>query len=141
LGRWDDQGGTNYGGPRRRRNWARIFKFVIIGGFVVLATSMAAFMIPRAGLNVEIHQRSEVIGTMQTISVGVTNNSFETMRGVTVQFGDGEVLEIGDLAPFQGRLLSPDADNLDFDRVTATANDGATTTVKHRDFSAIAEGH
>lgn len=141
MGRWDDQGDASYGGPRRRRNWARIFKFVIIGGFIVLATFMAAFMIPRAGLHVEIFQRSEVIGTMQTVNARVTNNTFETMRGVTVQFGDDDVFELGDLAPFQGRLISPDADNLDFDRVTATANDGAITVVKHRDFAAVAEGH
>ncbi len=141
MGRWDDQEGASYGGPRRRRNWAKIFKFVIAGGFIVLATVMAAFMIPRAGLHVEIFQRSEVIGTMQTVNARITNNSFETMRGVTVQFGDGDVFELGDLAPFQGKLISPDSDNLDFDRVTATANDGAITVVKHRDFAAVAEGH
>lgn len=141
MGHWDDREDARYGGPRKRRNWARIAKFVIIGGFVVLGTVMAAFMIPRAGLHVEIIQRSEVIGTMQTVSASVTNNSFETMRGVTVQFGDGEVFELGNLAPFQGRLITPDADNLDFDRVTATANDGAVTVVKQRDPSAVAEGH
>ena len=137
MGRWDDQRDASYGGPRRRRTWTKILRYVIIGGFIVLGTFMAAFMIPRIGLNVEIHQRSEVIGTMQTVSVGVTNNSFDTMHGVTVQFGDGEVFEIGNLAPFQGRLITPDADNLDFDRVTATANDGAVVTVKHRDLPSV----
>ncbi len=140
MGRWDDQEKAGYAGPRKRRNWARIAWFVIIGGFIVLATVMSAFVIPRAGLHVEIVQRSEVIGTMQTVSVSVTNNSFETMRGVTVQFGDGDAIELGDLAPFQGRLISPDADNLDFDRVTATANDDAVMVVKQRDFTAVPEG-
>jgi hypothetical protein len=141
MGRWDDQEDTSYGGPRRQRNWTRIAKFAIIGGFIVLATIMAAFMIPRAGLHVEIFQRSEVVGTMQTVSARVTNNSFETMREVTVQFGDDDIFELGDLAPFQGKLISPDADNLDFDRITVTANDGAITVVEHRDFTAVAEGH
>lgn len=140
MGRWEDQDAAGYRGGKRR-DWARIAKFVIMGGFIVLAIVMTAFIVPRAGLNVEIHQRSEVIGTMQTVSVRVTNNSFETMRGVTVQFSNGDVFELGDLAPFQGRLISPDADNLDFDSVTATANDGAITVVKERDFSAVAEGH
>lgn len=139
MGRWDDQYGTRYGGGKSR-DWARIAKFVIIGGFVVLAAVMSAVIIPRAGLNIEIHQRSEVIGTMQTISVKVTNNSFETLRGVTVQFGNGDAFELGDMAPFQGRLITPDADNLDFDKVTATANDGTIMVVKHREFSAASEG-
>lgn len=139
MGRWDDQyGGTGYRGGKRR-NWARIAKFVILGGFIILGTVMAAFIIPRAGLHIEIHQRSEVIGTMQTINVRVTNNTFETMRGVTVQFGDGDVFELGDLAPFQGRLLTPDADNLDFDMVTATANGGEITVIEHRDLSTVPE--
>lgn len=139
MGRWDDQSGAGYRGGKRR-NWARIAKFVIIGGFVVLAVVMTAFFIPRAGLNVEIHQRSEVIGTMQTVSVGITNNSLETMRGVTVQFDDSEPFQLGDLGPFQGRLLTPDEEDLAFETVTATANDGAVTATKHRDPSAVAEG-
>lgn len=139
MGRWDDQPSTGYRGGRRR-NWARIIKFVIIGGFIALAAFLAAFMIPRAGLHVEIFQRSEVIGTMQTVSVRVTNNSFETMRGVTIQYGNGTATELGDLGPFQGRLLTPDEADLDFETVTATANDGAVSVVKHRSLAATS-GH
>ena len=141
MGHWDDRDDVRYSGGGKRRNYVRIAKFVIIGGFVVLAVVMTAFFIPRAGLNVEIHDRSEVVGTMQTVSVRVTNNSFENMRGVMVQFGDGTVQELGDMAPFQGRLVTPDEEDLDFDTVTATANDGAVTTIKHRDLSALAGGH
>lgn len=139
MGYWDDQYGAGSKGGKRR-NWARIAKFAIIGGFVVLAAVMAAFLVPRAGLNVEIHQRSEVIGTMQTVSVGITNNSFETLRGVTVQFDDSDVVELGDLGPFQGELLTPDEQDLGFESVTATANDGAVAVTKHRDLSAV-QGH
>jgi hypothetical protein len=128
---WDDRDDFSYRGGKKR-NYVRIAKFVIIGGFVVLAIVMAAFIVPRAGLNVEIHDRSEVVGTMQTVSVRVVNNSFETMRGVTVQFGDGDSMELGDMAPFQSRLLTPDEQDLGFDRVTVTANDGAVTAIKHR---------
>jgi hypothetical protein len=78
---------------------------------------------------------------MQTVSLRVTNNSFETMRGVTIQYGNGTTTEIGDLGPFQGRLLTPDEEDLDFETVTATANDGAVTVTKHRDPSAVAGGH
>jgi hypothetical protein len=61
------------------------------------------------------------------------------MRGVTVQFGDGDPMELGNMAPFQSRLLTPDEQDLGFDRVTATANDGAVTVVKHR--GAPSAGH
>jgi uncharacterized protein (DUF58 family) len=140
LGEWDDQYGAGYRGGKRR-NWARIAKFAIIGGFVVLAAVMAAFFIPRAGLHVEIIQRSEVVGTMQTVSVRITNNSLETMRGVTVQFDSGEPFELGDLGPFQGRLLTPDEEDLGFGSVTASANDGAVMVTKHRDPTAVTGGH
>jgi len=140
LSGWDDQYGAGYRG-RKRRNWARIAKFAIIGGFVVLAAVMTAFFIPRAGLYLEIIQRSEVIGTMQTVRVSITNNSLETMRDVAVQFDGGRAIELGDLGPFQGRLLTPDEEDLDFTTVTATANEGAVTVTKHRDVSAVAEGH
>ena len=132
---WDDRDDFAYRGGKRR-NYVRIAKFVIIGGFVALAAFLAAVMVPRAGLNVEIYDRSEVVGTMQTVSVRVTNNSFETMRGVTVQFGDGDAMTLGNMAPFQGRLLTPDVDDLDFDRVAVTANEGAISVVKHRDLAA-----
>jgi hypothetical protein len=135
---WDDRDDFSYRGGKRR-NYARIAKFAIIGGFVVLAAVMAAFIVPRAGLNVEIYDRSEVVGTMQTVSVRVANNSFETMRGVSVQFGNGEPFELGDMAPFQSRLLTPDDDDLGFDRVTVTANDGAVTVVKNR--GPASQGH
>lgn len=131
MGRWDDEPSTGYR-DGKRLNWARIAKFVIIGGFVALAPFLAAFMIPRAGLHVEIFQRSEVIGTMQTVSVKVTNNSFETMHSVTIQYGNGAATEVGDLGPFQGRLLTPEEEDLDFETVTVTANDDAVTLVKQR---------
>ena len=137
MGRWDDQHGVRYGGGGKKRNWLRIFRFVILGGFILLAVVMTAFFIPRAGLHVEIHDRSEVIGTVQTVAVRVTNNSFDTMRDVSVQFGEGRAHQIGDLGPFQARSITPDADELDFLTVTASANEGTVTTVKHRDPSAI----
>jgi hypothetical protein len=140
LGYSDDPYGAGYRGGKRR-NWARIAKLAIIGGFVVLAVVMTAFFIPRAGLHLEIIQRSEVVGTMQTIRVGITNNSLETMRGVTVQFDDSEPFELGDLGPFQGRLLSPNEEDLAFETVTATANEGAVSVTKHRDLAAVSEGH
>lgn len=139
MSSWDDRDDFTYRGGKRR-NYARIAKFAIIGGFVVLAVVMAAFIVPRAGLSVEIHDRSEVVGTMQTVSVRVANNSFETMRGVAVQFGDGDPVELGNMAPFQSRLLTPDEQDLGFDRVTATANEGAVTVVKHRNPPA-SQGH
>lgn len=146
MGRWDDyDGGASGGnfmpdeGAGKRRNWPRIFKFAILAGFVILGAVLLSVFIPRAGLNVEIFQRGEAVGTVTTVSVKVTNNSLETMRNVTIQFGDrGAVQEIGDMPPFKGVLVSPHQDDdVAFDKVTVTANDGAVVVVKHRSLQQI----
>lgn len=150
MGRWDSDdfesrsgGGAGYpqpyGGRGRRRNWVRIIRFAIIGGFAVLGIFMTAFFVSRAGLNVEVYDRGEAIGTVRTVSAKVTNNSFETMRGVTVQFGEnGVVQELGDMSPFRGIMVSPhNDDNLEFDRVIATANGGEITQVKMRNMQQV----
>jgi len=94
---------------------------------------MISFFASRAGLNVALHERGEAIGTVQVITAQISNNSFETLRNVTVQFGDNNpVQRIGDMGPFSSVLVSPEGDDYQFDRVTVTANDGAVSVVKYR---------
>jgi hypothetical protein len=85
-------------------------------------------------LNVEIIERSEVMGTMQTISVRISNNNFNTLNNVEVQFGEQDgVQSIGDMGPFSSIMITPpDPNNLDFDRVIVTANNGEVETIKSR---------
>ena len=47
---------------------------MIIVGFIIVAVVVLSVFIPRSGLNVEIIERSEVMGTMQTVSVRISIN-------------------------------------------------------------------
>lgn len=136
MGRWDDEekGYDRYrqGGGKR---WigARGIKRIILIGFVVLGVIMISFFASRAGLHVALHERGEAIGTVQVITVQISNNSFETLRNVTVQFGENNpVQRVGDMGPFSGVLVSPEGDDYGFDRVIVTANDGAVSVVHRR---------
>lgn len=92
---------------------------------------MLAFFVSRAGLHIDLYERGEAIGTVSTVSAQVSNNSFETMRNVTVQFGTGPVQTLGDMGPFARVLVSPESGNL-FDKVTVTANEGSVSVIKFR---------
>lgn len=136
MGRWDDEekGYDRYrqsGGKR----WisARGIRRVIFIGFGVLAVIMIAFFASRAGLHVALHERGEAMGTVQVITAQISNNSFDTLRNVTVQFGDSNpVQSVGDMGPFSSVLVSPEGDDYQFDRVTVTSNYGAVNVVKYR---------
>jgi uncharacterized protein (DUF58 family) len=132
IGRWDS--GTGIGFPNFRRSYIRIAKYVIIAGFIIVGLVILSVLIPRSGLNVEVIERSEVMGTMQTVSVRISNNNFDSLNDVEVQFGDqGKVQPIGDMGPFSSVMLTPpDPGNLDFDRIIVTANDGELEVIKSR---------
>jgi hypothetical protein len=57
-------------------------------GFIIVAVVVLSVFIPRSGLNVEIIKRSEVMGTMQTVGVKISNNNFDSLSNVEEQFGD-----------------------------------------------------
>jgi hypothetical protein len=132
MGRWDF--GRGVGFPSIKRNYVRIAKYAIIAGFVIVAIVVLSVFIPRSGLNVEIIERSEVMGTMQTVSVKVSNNNFDTLNDVKVQFGDhGQVQSIGNMGPFSSVMITPPGtDSLNFDKVIVTANNGEVETIKSR---------
>jgi hypothetical protein len=132
MGRWDAGTGVRF--PNIRRIYIRIAKYVIFVGFVIVAVVVLSVFIPRSGLYVEIIERSEVMGTMQTVSVRISNNNFGTLNDVEVQFGDqGQVQSIGNMGPFSSEMITPpDADSLNFDRVIVTANNGEVQTIKSK---------
>jgi hypothetical protein len=97
LGRWDDDKRFSCGSARRDRvtirtpeKWThiKVTKLAIKAGFVIVAIIFLSVFIPRYGLNTEIIQRSEGVGTIQTISIKVSNNNFEPINDVTIEFGD-----------------------------------------------------
>jgi hypothetical protein len=146
LGRWDDDdrftrfgAGDNArrGGATRRipGKWTRIrvAKLAIKAGLVIVAIVFLSVFIPRYGLNTEIIQRSEGVGTIQTISIKVSNNNFEPINDVTVQFGDeGRIQRIGNMGPFSSVMVTPDSHDMNFDKAIVKANNGKIESVKFR---------
>ncbi len=59
MGRWDS-GSSKRRGTSLRLNRKKI-KYIMIGGFVIVAIIVLSVFIPRAGLSVEIFERSEAM--------------------------------------------------------------------------------
>jgi hypothetical protein len=137
LGRWDDERSTGGSWGRRiaggRTRRIRIAKRVIIIGFVIVAAVVLTVFVTRAGLNVEITQREEGMGTLQTISIKISNNNFNSLNDVTVQFGEsGRIQTIGDMGPFSSAMMTPETEDIDFDKIIVKANNGEVEVVKQR---------
>ena len=142
MGRWDDDRfsgfGTKRGGGGARRipgKWTRIriAKLAIKVGFVIVAIVFLSVFIPRYGLNTEIILRSEGVGTIQTISIKLSNNNFETLNDVTVQFGEkGRIQNIGNMGPFSSVMITPEVMDMNFDKIIVKANNGKMESVKFR---------
>jgi hypothetical protein len=129
VGRWDNDSGRT---PPLRLNQKKI-KYIMFGGMVIVAIVVLSVFIPRAGLNIEIIERNEAMHSVNTISVKVNNNSPQEIRDVMVQFGDkGKVQSFGNIGPFSAIFITPENDELNFDRVTVSANGGNIKTVKFK---------
>lgn len=138
LGRWDDNskfsgsgwGGRIAGGRTRR---IRIAKRVIIIGFIIVAAVVLTVFISRAGVYIDIIQREEGMGTLQTITIRLSNNNFNSLNDVTVQFGeDRRIQTIGDMGPFSSVTITPPPEDMDFDKIIVKANNGQVQVVKQR---------
>ncbi len=130
MGRWDTspgRRGTSVGINRKK------IKYIILGGFVVVAIVVLSVFIPRAGLSVEILERDEAMHSVKTISVKINNNNPQEIRDVIVQFGEnGKQRTFGNIGPFGAIFITPDPDELNFDRIIVSANGGSIQTVKLR---------
>ncbi len=134
MGRWENNRFADDEGFSRKRNYVKIIKYIIIAGFVIVGVVVLSVYIPRSGLNVEIVERSEVMGTMQTVSVRISNNNFDTLKNVSVQFGDrDQIQQIGTMGPFASVMITPPGSTeLNFSKVTVTANEGDIQVTKSR---------
>lgn len=129
MGRWDNDSGRT--SPLRLHE--KKIKYIMLGGIVVVAIVVLSVFIPRAGLNVEIIERNDAMHSVKTISIKVNNNSPQEIKAVMVQFGDtGKLHSFGNLGPFSGIFITPEPDELNFDRVTVSANGGNIKTIKYR---------
>lgn len=136
MGRWDkDSNKWDEYGKRKpyKRDYKKIAKYVIAGGFVVVAIVVLTVFIPRAGLSVEIHERGEASHSVKTLSVKINNNFPHELRNVIVQFGDnGKQNSFGNIAPFNAIFVTPEQAELNFDKIIVSANDGEFKTIKYR---------
>lgn len=113
-----------------RRNYIKIAKVGIIVGFVVVALVVLSVFLPRVGVSIEIIERGGLIGS---ITAKISNNNFESLKGVVVQFGENGIPQnLGDIGPFASVFSSPNPSELEFNRIILTANDGDVRLVKYR---------
>jgi len=129
VGRWDNDSGRT---PPLRLNQKKI-KYIMLGGIVVVAIVVLSVFIPRAGLNIDIVERNDAMHSVKTISVKVNNNSPQEIKDVMVQFGEnGKMHSFGNIGPFSAIFITPEKDELNFDRVTVSANGGNIKTIKFK---------
>jgi hypothetical protein len=140
LGRWDndnhparDSRGRKIGIGGGRTKRIRFAKRLLMIGFIIVATVVLTVFLSRAGLYIEIIQREEGMGTLQTITVRLSNNNFNSLNDVIVQFGeDGRAQTIGNMGPFSSVTITPPAEDMDFENIIARANNGQIQVVKSR---------
>jgi len=124
---FDDGLGTSGGNrwsARKRRDYVRIGKFVIISGFIVVGGIVLYVFLTTSGVNIEISEQNQMAG-IQTINVRISNNQFNTLNGVTVQFGDqGRIQKVGSMGPYSSVAVTPDQKDLNFEKIIVRGNDG-----------------
>ena len=73
------------------------------------------------------------MGTLQTITIRLSNNNFNSLNDVTVQFGeDRKIQTIGDMGPFSSVTITPPTEDMNFDKIIVKANNGQVQVVKQR---------
>lgn len=130
--KWDDDKfQENSFRGKVRRNYIKIAKVGITVGFVIVALVVLSVFLPRVGVSIEIIERGGLIGS---VTAKVSNNNFDSLNDVVVQFGEeGIPQNLGNIGPFASVFSSPNPSELEFDRIILTANDGEVRVVKYRD--------
>ena len=138
MGRWDKNDRSSWGGwgriiGRGSTNRIKNTKRLIIIGLVIVAAVVLTISLSRGGIYIDIIQREEGMGTLQTLTVRISNNNFNSLNYVTVQFGeDGKVQTIGDMGAFSSVTITPPPEDMDFKNIIVRANNGQVQVVKSR---------
>src|SRR5206468_11671791 len=130
MGRWDD-GSIDTNSGKKTRDWIRIARYAIYGGFAIVAIVVLLVFIPRAGLSVEIMETGEAIST---VNIKINNNNPREIHNVTVVFDDDKEKKqvFNSIGPFSSIFVTPDKDNLNFKKIFVTADNGKLQTTKYR---------
>lgn len=129
MGRWDDGRSPENGRSGKKRNVLKIIRRIIFVGFAVVAAVVLFVYFSTAGLNIEIIQRG---GPVETISVKLSNNNFNSINNVTVQFDNEPIQHLGNMGPFTSIFITPEGGDSDFKKVVVKANNGQIEAVKNR---------
>jgi len=134
MGRWDDNNNPyEYGGSGseggKKRNWLKIIRRIIFIGFAIVGVVILYVYFTTAGLNLEIIQRG---GSVETVSVKLSNNNFFSISNVTVQFDNEQVQRLGNMGPFASIFVTPENASSTFRQVIVEANNGDIELVKNR---------
>lgn len=130
MGGWDDD--WRYSRKdKKTRDWIRIARYAIYGGFAIVAIVVLLVFIPRAGLTVEIMETGEAIST---VNIKINNNNLQEIHNVTVVFDDNKEKKqvFNSIGPFSSIFVTPDKDNLNFKKIIVTADNGKLQTTKYR---------
>src|ERR1044072_95949 len=130
MGRWDDD--WHYEGKHKKsRDWIRIAKYAIYGGFAIGAIVGFLRFFFRGRLNVGNMESGEALST---ISIKINNNNPQEIHNVTVMFdNDTNRKQIYNyMSPFSSIFVTPEKEDLDFQKIIVTANDGKLHTIKSR---------
>jgi len=130
MGRWDD-GSIDTNRRKKTRDWIRIARYAIYGGFAIVAIVILLVFIPRAGLSVEIFETGE---TLKTISIKINNNNPQEIHNISVQFDEDKEKKqfYNSIGPFSSIFVTPDKEDLDFQKIIVTADNGKLQTTKYR---------
>ena len=133
MGRWDnnnDEGSHYKNRGKKTRDWIRIARYAIYGGFAIVAIVVLIVFIPRAGLSVEIFETGE---DLSTISIKINNNNPQEIHDVTVAFDDNKEKKqiYNSIGPFSSIFVTPDKEDLDFEKIIVTADNGKLQTTKY----------
>jgi hypothetical protein len=129
MGRWDDGRSPENGRSGKKRNILKIIRRIIFVGFAVVAAVVLFVYFSTSGLNIEIIQRG---GPVETISVKLSNNNFNSINNVTVQFDNDPIQPLGNMGPFASIFITPEGADPDFKKVVVKANNGQIEAVKNR---------
>jgi len=138
LGRWDKDDRPGRGSWGRiigggRTNRIRTTKRLLIIGLVVVVAIVLTIILSRGGIYIDIIEREEGMGTLQTLTVRISNNNFNSLNDVSVQFGeDGKVQTIGDMGAFSSVIITPPPEDMDFENIIVRANNGQVQVIKSR---------
>jgi hypothetical protein len=130
LGRWDDDWHSDRK-EKKKRDWIRIARYAIYGGFAIVAIVVLFVFIPRAGLTVEMFETGE---DLSTISIKINNNNPHEIHDVTIVFDNNTAKKqiYNSMAPFTSIFVTPEKEDLDFQKLTVTADNGKLQTIKYR---------